>query len=71
MEACDTLSRRYLPVAWRYAYALLQNRRAAEDVVGEAMLALVKNMDQMDAEQEVEVDRLSVVISWSIDFLEH
>jgi hypothetical protein len=24
-----------------------------------------------DTEQEVEVDRLSVVISWSIDFLEH
>ena len=35
------------------------------------MLALVKNMDQMDAEQEVEVDRVSVDISWSIDFLEH
>jgi len=50
LEAWSTLSRRYLPVAWRYAYALLQDTHAAEDVVGEAMLALLRNIGQIDAD---------------------
>jgi len=35
---------------WRYAYALLGNVHQAEDIAGEAMLALLKGIEQMDAE---------------------
>lgn len=49
-EAWNTLSRRYLPLVWRYAYAQLQDRHAAEDVVSEAMLAFLKNIEQIDVE---------------------
>ncbi len=49
-EAWGTLSRRYLPLVWRYAYAQLQDRHAAEDVVSEAMLAFLKNIEQIDDE---------------------
>ena len=46
--AWNTLSRRYLPVVWRYAYALLRDAHLAEDVVSEVMLALLKNIHQLD-----------------------
>lgn len=48
--AWNTLSGRYLPLVWRYAYALLDNVHAAEDVVSETMLALLKNIDQVDSD---------------------
>ncbi len=49
-EAWNTLARRYLPLAWRYAYAQLENTHAAEDVVSETMLAFLKSLDQIDAD---------------------
>lgn len=48
--AWNTLSRRYLPLVWRYAYALLEDSHTAEDIVSETMLALLKNIDQLDVE---------------------
>lgn len=48
--AWNTLSRRYLPLVWRYAYALLDDVHAAEDIVSETMLALLKNIEQIDSE---------------------
>lgn len=58
-EAWNTLSRRFLPLVWRYAYALLQNSHAAEDVVSETMLAFLKNIGQMDAGLETETPKIS------------
>ena len=49
-EAWNTLSQRYLPLVWRYAYTLLQDTHLAEDVVSETMLALLKNIQQIDAD---------------------
>ncbi len=45
-EAWNTLSCRYLPLVWRYAYALLRDTHAAEDVVSETMLAFLKSIGQ-------------------------
>lgn len=58
-EAWNTLSRRYLPLVWRYAYALLQNSHAAEDVVSETMLALLKNIGQIETELETKGPKIS------------
>lgn len=49
-EAWNALCRRFLPLVWRYAYALLQEAHTAEDIVSETMLALLRNLDQVDAE---------------------
>ena len=49
-EAWRTLYERYLPTVWRYAYALIGDVHAAEDVVGEVMLALLKGIGQIDIE---------------------
>jgi RNA polymerase sigma-70 factor, ECF subfamily len=49
-EAWKTLYARYLPLAWRYAYAHMQDVHMAEDVVSETMLALLKNIHQIEAE---------------------
>ena len=49
-EAWTALSRRYFPAVWRYAYALLQDVHAAEDVVAETMLAFLKGIDQIDVQ---------------------
>jgi len=49
-EAWRTLHERHLPSVWRYAYALLGNVHLAEDVAGEVMLALLKGIEQLDAE---------------------
>ena len=43
-EACNTLSRRYFPSVWRYAYALLNDIHTAEDVVSETMLAFLETV---------------------------
>ena len=48
--AWNALSQRYLPLVWRYAYALLEDVHLAEDIVSESMLALLKNIDQIDVE---------------------
>jgi len=49
-KAWNTLSERYLPLVWRYAYSLLQNTHIAEDVTSEVMLAFLKNIRAIDAE---------------------
>jgi RNA polymerase sigma-70 factor, ECF subfamily len=49
-EAWKTLYARYLPLAWRYAYAQVQNVHLAEDVVSETMLALLKNIHQIESD---------------------
>jgi RNA polymerase sigma-70 factor, ECF subfamily len=49
-EAWKTLYARYLPLAWRYAYAQLEDVHLAEDVVSETMLALLKNIDRIEAD---------------------
>ncbi|MDZ4659941.1 MAG: sigma-70 family RNA polymerase sigma factor [Bythopirellula sp.] len=47
-EAWKVLYTRYLPLAWRYAYAQVGDVHIAEDVVSETMLALLKNIHQID-----------------------
>lgn len=47
-EAWKVLYTRYLPLAWRYAYAQVQDIHVTEDVVSETMLALLKNIHQID-----------------------
>jgi RNA polymerase sigma-70 factor (ECF subfamily) len=49
-EAWKTLYQRYVPSVWRYAYALVNDVHQAEDIVGEVMLALLKGMNDLDAE---------------------
>ena len=49
-EAWNTLSRRYLPLVWRYAYALLRDTHTAEDITSQVMLALLKGIEQIDPE---------------------
>lgn len=49
-EAWKTLYARYLPLAWRYAYAQVNNVHVAEDVVSETMLAFVRSIHQIEAE---------------------
>ncbi len=49
-EAWKTLYARYLPLAWRYAYAQVQDTHLAEDVVSETMLALLKNIHQIESD---------------------
>ena len=46
--AWDCLARRYMPLVWRYAFSLLQDPHAVEDVVSETLLALLRNVDQID-----------------------
>lgn len=49
-EAWRALYTRYLPLAWRYAYAQVQDVHVAEDVVSDTMLALLKNIHQIEAD---------------------
>jgi RNA polymerase sigma-70 factor (ECF subfamily) len=49
-QAWQVLTRRYLPVVWRQAYALLDDVHATEDVSGEVMLAFFKGIDEIDAQ---------------------
>jgi RNA polymerase sigma-70 factor (ECF subfamily) len=50
-EAWRTLYQRYLPTVWRYAYARVTDVHAAEDVTSEAMLALLRNIGQLDIDK--------------------
>lgn len=49
-EAWRTLYRRYLPLVWRQAYAAVGNSHTAEDITSETMLALLRGIDQLEAE---------------------
>lgn len=52
-HAWRELYTRWMPWVWRYAYSLVQDAHAAEDVTSEAMTAWVRNFDQtgVDAPQ--------------------
>lgn len=47
-EAWRTLYGRYLPFVWRQAHALLGDIHAAEDVASEVMLALLRNIQNLE-----------------------
>ena len=49
-EAWRTLYARYLPMAWRHAYALTSDVHAAEDLTSEAMLTLLENLDRLETD---------------------
>jgi RNA polymerase sigma-70 factor (ECF subfamily) len=49
-EAWRTLYARYLPFVWRQAHALLGDLHAAEDVTSEVMLALLRNIHNLESE---------------------
>jgi RNA polymerase sigma-70 factor, ECF subfamily len=49
-EAWRTLYVRYLPFVWRQAHALLGDPHAAEDVTSEVMLALLRNIQNLESE---------------------
>jgi RNA polymerase sigma-70 factor (ECF subfamily) len=49
-EAWRTLYGRYLPFVWRQAHALLGDPHAAEDVASEVMLALLRNIQNLESE---------------------
>jgi RNA polymerase sigma-70 factor (ECF subfamily) len=49
-EAWRTLYARYLPFVWRQAHALLGDLHAAEDVTSEVMLALLRNIQNLESE---------------------
>lgn len=50
-EAWRTLYGRYLPAVWRQAYALVPDVHTAEDVTSETMLALLRNIGQLDLDE--------------------
>jgi RNA polymerase sigma-70 factor (ECF subfamily) len=48
-EAWGALYERYLPTAWRYVYARVEgDRHLAEDIVSETILALVRQVNELD-----------------------
>jgi RNA polymerase sigma-70 factor (ECF subfamily) len=49
-SAWQRLYERLLPSIWRAAYVRLRDRQAAEDVVSETFLALVRSMDLLEPE---------------------
>jgi RNA polymerase sigma-70 factor (ECF subfamily) len=49
-EAWRTLYQRSLPAVWRQAYALVGDVHIAEDITSETMLALLKNIDQLETD---------------------
>src|SRR3954470_14716045 len=49
-EAWRTLYVRYLPFVWRQAHALLDDPHAAEDVTSEVMLALLRNIQNLESD---------------------
>ena len=49
-EAWRTLYGRYLPFVWRQAHTLLGDSHAAEDVTSEVMLALLRNINNLESE---------------------
>jgi RNA polymerase sigma-70 factor, ECF subfamily len=49
-EAWRTLYARYLPFVWRQAHSLLGDIHAAEDVTSEVMLALLRNIGNLESD---------------------
>src|SRR5256885_9045414 len=49
-EAWRMLYGRYLPFVWRQAHALLGDIHAAEDVTSEVMLALLRNIHNLESD---------------------
>src|SRR3954469_11477209 len=49
-EAWRTLYVRYLPFVWRQAHALLGDPHAAEDITSEVMLALLRNIQNLESD---------------------
>jgi RNA polymerase sigma-70 factor (ECF subfamily) len=49
-EAWRTLYGRYLPFVWRQAHAILGDSHAAEDVTSEVMLALLRNIQNLESD---------------------
>jgi len=49
-EAWTALYERYLPLVWRYAYALTRDVHLAEDVVADTMLAFLKGIHTLDCD---------------------
>lgn len=49
-DAWRALYQRVLPSVWRQAYALVADVHAAEDVASEAMVALLRGLDNLDAD---------------------
>lgn len=49
-DAWRVLYQRWLPWVWRYAYSLVQDRHAAEDVTSEAMTAWVQQLGKTGAD---------------------
>jgi RNA polymerase sigma-70 factor (ECF subfamily) len=61
-EAWRALYERYLPAVWRQAYARVSDIHAAEDVTSETMLALLRNIGQLDADASSVPGWLSSVV---------
>jgi RNA polymerase sigma-70 factor (ECF subfamily) len=49
-ESWRTLYERYLPFVWRQAHALLGDIHAAEDVTSEVMVALLRNIHNLESD---------------------
>lgn len=49
-EAWRALYRRHIPAAWRQAAALTHDVHVAEDIASEAMIALLRNLQQVDSD---------------------
>lgn len=49
-EAWRTLYGRYLPFVWRQAHALVGDAHAAEDITSEVMLALLRNIKNLESD---------------------
>ena len=49
-EAWQELYQRYAPSAWRFAWQLVGDRQAAEDIVSESLLALCRKAAELDPE---------------------
>jgi RNA polymerase sigma-70 factor (ECF subfamily) len=61
-EAWRALYQRALPAVWRQAYALVGDVHVAEDITSETMLALLKNIDRLDADAPKIAGWLRVVV---------
>jgi RNA polymerase sigma-70 factor (ECF subfamily) len=49
-EAWRTLYGRYLPFVWRQAHVLVGDAHAAEDITSEVMVALLKNIQNLESD---------------------
>ena len=61
-DAWRALYQRALPAVWRQAYALVGDVHTAEDITSETMVALLKNIDRLDADTPKLAGWLRVVV---------